>query len=382
MKKFLPLSVLSLIIISLLASELFAIPSFARKYSMSCKTCHSPFPRLKPYGEEFAGDGFVLKDQSAPRYFIDTGDDQLSLIRDLPIAMRLEGYVAHSVKEKKSDFSSPFIFKILSGGSLTKDVAYYLYYILENGEAGKLEDAWFMLNNLFGSELDLTIGQFQVSDPLFKRELRLTRDDYLIYKVKPGNSRVNLTYDRGVMLSYTLPTNTDVMVQVVNGNGIGEGNNDIFDNDKYKNFFGRISQEVHESFRLGGFGYIGKEEDVNLNNFWMAGFDFTFSLEKFEVNAQYLERNDDNPSFNLVKNDVRTRGGFIELILMPDGDDSKWYAVSLFNWIESDFNALNTKKLTLNIGYLLRRNIRFVGEYSFDFKDKTSQSTIGFVTAF
>ena len=31
-----------------------------------------------------------------------------------------------------------------------------------------------MFNNLFHSDLDLYVRQFQVSDPLFKRELRLT----------------------------------------------------------------------------------------------------------------------------------------------------------------------------------------------------------------
>ena len=41
-----------------------------------------------------------------------------------------------------------------------------------------------MFNNLFGSELDITVGQFQISDPLFKRELRLTKDDYYIYDEK------------------------------------------------------------------------------------------------------------------------------------------------------------------------------------------------------
>ena len=35
-----------------------AIPAFARKYRFSCTTCHAPFPRLKPYGDEFAGRGF------------------------------------------------------------------------------------------------------------------------------------------------------------------------------------------------------------------------------------------------------------------------------------------------------------------------------------
>jgi len=39
-----------------------AIPAFARKYNMSCATCHAPIPRLKPYGDEFAGHGFKLPD--------------------------------------------------------------------------------------------------------------------------------------------------------------------------------------------------------------------------------------------------------------------------------------------------------------------------------
>jgi hypothetical protein len=43
-----------------LATDALAIPAFARKYDMSCTTCHAPFPKLKPFGEEFAGNGFQL----------------------------------------------------------------------------------------------------------------------------------------------------------------------------------------------------------------------------------------------------------------------------------------------------------------------------------
>ncbi|MCA2005182.1 MAG: hypothetical protein LDL01_05230, partial [Ignavibacterium sp.] len=134
MKNTFTLTVLSVIVIALFASDVLAIPAFARKYSMTCKTCHSPFPALKPYGEEFAANGFVLKDQDAPRYFLDTGDPELSLLRDVPLAFRLEGYVTYNQSNlEKSDFNAPLLFKILSGGAITKDVAYYVYYILENG---------------------------------------------------------------------------------------------------------------------------------------------------------------------------------------------------------------------------------------------------------
>ena len=388
MKNTFSIIILSIIFVTMLSSDLLAIPAFARKYNMTCKTCHSPFPKLKAYGDEFAGNGFVLKDQDAPRYFLDTGDPELSLIRDIPLAFRLEGYVTYNQSNlKKSDFYAPLLFKILTGGALAKDVSYYLYYILENGEPGKIEDAWFMFNNLFGSELDFTIGQFQISDPLFKRELRLTKDDYYIYKIKPGNSRVNLTYDRGIMLAYSLDSGTDFNFQVVNGNGIGEGVLNIFDDDKYKNFVGRISQDLGEQLRIGAVGYWGKEEKIisdisRLNQLWMLGGDATISLEPFELNLQYIERNDDNALFEQNKLDKKTRGGFAELIYLPEGDASKWYSVALFNWIESDFKELNLKQLGLHLGYVLRRNIRLVTEYSHNFTDEYGKVSLGFVLAY
>ena len=43
-----------------------AIPAFARKYRFSCTTCHAPFPRLKPYGAEFAGRGFRVEGGAEP----------------------------------------------------------------------------------------------------------------------------------------------------------------------------------------------------------------------------------------------------------------------------------------------------------------------------
>jgi hypothetical protein len=391
MKNIFSITTLTFIIFTFLASDILAIPAFARKYNMSCKTCHSPFPYLKAYGNDFAGNGFQLKDKDAPRYYVETGDDKLSLLRDFPLAVRLEGYVTYNQgNSEQSDFTTPLLFKLLTGGAITKDVAYYVYYILESGEPGKIEDAWLMFNNLFSTELDFTIGQFQVCDPLFKRELRLTRDDYYIYKVRPGNSMVDLTYDRGIMLNFGFESGTDLTLEVVNGSGIGEsflsGN---FDNDKYKNVFGRISQDAGEHLRLGAMGYWGKErreltgDRYPKNELWMLGGDATISFDPLELNLQYIERNDDNPYFNYPdKEKIKTRGAFGELILRPEGDESDWYGVALFNWIESDQSDLNLKQLGIHFGYLLRRNIRLVAEYSQNFTNKYGTIGLGFVTAF
>ena len=199
------ISAIAIIVVIILscATDSQAIPAFARKYRMSCNTCHAPVPRLKPYGDEFAGNGFVLKDQEAPRYFVETGDPNLSLIRELPFAIRLEGFVQNLTRtDKGTDFSFPYNLKLLSGGAIAKDIAYYFYFFMsEHGEVVGLEDAYVMFNNLGGSDLDIYVGQFQVSDPLFKRETRLTFEDYAVYKYAPGGSQIDLKYDRGFMLT-------------------------------------------------------------------------------------------------------------------------------------------------------------------------------------
>jgi len=384
-------SFIILLVFTLFTSEAFSIPAFARKYNMTCKTCHSPFPKLKPYGEDFAANGFALKDKDAPRYFVPTGDDRLNLIRDVPLAFRLEAYTTYNQDDtKRLDFTGPIVFKLLSGGAITKDVSYYVYYILEKGEPGKIEDAFLYFNNLFGSELDFSIGQFQVSDPLFKRELRLTQEDYMIYKARPGFSSVDLTYDRGVLFAYGTPSGTDLVLEVINGSGIGETFlGGTFDKDKYKNFFGRISQDIVEQFRIGTFGYYGKEMVENpvskfttTNELWMIGGDATISLEPIEVNLQYVTRTDNNPFALVTAADIKTRGGFAELILRPDGDNSDWYGVATYNYIDSDDNSQDLKSGALHLGYLLRRNIRIVGELNYNFDIKFARVGLGIITAF
>ena len=366
--------------------ESSAVPAFARKYRMSCTTCHTPFPKLKPYGDDFAGNGFELEDQDAPRYMVETGDEKLDLIRDLPLAIRMEGYLQYQTQtDKDVDYSTPYYLKFISGGKVTDGFAYYFYfYLSEHGEVAGIEDAYVMFNNLFDSELDIYFGQFQVSDPLFKRELRLTYEDYPVYTVSPGKSQISLKYDRGFMITYGFETGTDLIFETVNGNGLVEADDfGVFDDDKYKSFAGRISQDIGEYFRVGGFGYYGKEgtEDIN-NEVYYYGPDMSIAYAPLELNVQYLERSDSDP--NLVDYDgdeIETRGAMAELIYLPDGEFSEFYAVGLFNWIESDFEELEYRSLTGHVGHVFRSNLRFFVEYTYEMESEESRVVTGFVVA-
>ena len=179
-------------------------------------------------------------------------------------------------------------------------------------------------NNLFGAPFDIMVGQFQTSDPLMKRELRLTFEDYEIYKTRVGLSRNNLAYDRGVMMTFDVEkTGTGLVGMIVNGNGkdVPEDHH-TFENDKYKNYGLRLNQNVFHSLRVGYFFYYGQEkgyEDVEdaeppvepgvfKNRLTTHGPDITLGNGMFDLNFQYLWRKDTNPTFVEVDTNVETGG--------------------------------------------------------------------------
>jgi hypothetical protein len=97
----------------------------------------------------------------------------------------------------------------------------------------------------------------------------------------------------------------------------------------------------------------------------MLGGDATFGAAPFELNLQYVERRDSRPFFAPgPAGEVRTRGAFAELIYLPQGDDSRWYGVGLLNWVDSNQPDLETVSVTGSFGYLLRRNIRAIVEFT------------------
>lgn len=392
-KVYLPSVILLTVLLAMPYENAGAIPAFARKYQISCQVCHSPaMPRLKDFGDEFAGNGFRLTEYESPRYFIPVGDDRLSLFRELPLAIRVEGFASFNFMDDKAlDFKAPFVLKLLSGGEISDKLSYYFYFLLnERGSVAGVEDAFLMYHDMFGSGINFYIGQFQASDPLFKGELRYTLEPYQIYDAAPGNSSANLKYDRGIMLDKGFSSGTSIVLEVLNGYGINEaGEGWQFDKDKYKNFMLRLNQAAGP-VNLGLFGYLGKEEvflgiPSGINDIWMVGPDLTLNLEdRFVINLQYLVRNDSDvfTAFG-VQRDVKTQGGFAEVIFSPKGDMSTWYLTGLLNMVESDDDMLDYSSATIHGGYLLRRNVRLVTEYTHVLSgNKYGKLSAGFVSAF
>jgi hypothetical protein len=228
------------------------------------------------------------------------------------------------------------------------------------------------------------LGQFQVSDPLFKRELRLTFEDYQIYRARPGQSRANLTYDRGLMATYGFDFGLDLVGELVNGNGIGPAQDRLFDFDSGKTFALRASQSVGP-LRVGAFGYNGREKNENgiSNNIWFYGPDLTFTMPNLELNAQFMHRKDDNPFFFSTGGpEITLNGGFAEVVYLPQADRSRWIFAGLYNRINGTGSEFDYETATFSVSRVVARNFRLLGELTYDLVAEKPIMTVGFVSAF
>jgi hypothetical protein len=315
------------------------------------------------------------------------------------VGVRFDAYAIYESNHPvELDLQSPWGLKLMSGGTLYKNIGYYFYfYLSERGEVAGVEDAYVHFDNIFGSNLDVMVGQFQTSDPLMKRELRLTFEDYMIYKTNVGLSRTNLAYDRGVMLVYGIEkTGTDLVGLLVNGNGKAEAGEDKkFDDDGYQNFGFRIIQGIGDFMSIGGYYYLGKEKRLLRglyptepeNEITYFGPDLNLTVSKFELTAQYLVRKDTNPFFldptiaDLAGDlEQETTGIVAELIFSPQLDRSRFYFTGLYNKIDSDLEKYETA--TLSGTFLVARNLRLIGEYTRDLEYDQNRVTFGLVSGF
>ena len=386
-----------------------AIPVFARKYNLSCTTCHSAFPALNEFGEEFVKSNYRL-----PNWKDDTisgGDDKLALPKSVPLALRVQAYVQN--REAKTidvntgeevsantDIQAPYLIKLLSSAPLSDHISYYFYAIFaEKGGNGEVivEDAWFSYDDLFKTEVGMMLGQYQVSDLMFPRETRLTFQDFMVYRM------AGLTYDRGVQFGREFGP-VDLSLGWVNGNGIEQNYtinspgykrpDHLFDNDNGKAFYGRLGADAG-SVNIGLFGYSGSQKNVIPPD--QSGTRDTPKLAYgIDLSGKIGTRTwwfaqaiwNDWKGFIVEGQDYKWVGGFLGVNYIHS---DSWAFSFLWNYADaSDFDNTDTvyegidiNTLTLTASYYFMRNVKGVFEVNADLLDvepKTGNYWTGHLT--
>lgn len=395
---------LAFLIATLLTAPTHAMPAFARQYNVSCVLCHDAYPSLNAFGEHFAATNYRM-----PQWrdtMMDVGDTQLALPKTLPLALRAQAFVqgreegadidpitGPTGNSSSFDFQTPYLIKLLSSAPLSEHITFYFYGIFaEKGGNGEtlIEDAWFRHDDVFGTGIGAMVGQFQVSDLMFPREIRLTFQDYYAYRV------AGITYDRGIILDRGLGP-VDVAIGAVNGSGIEQNfpidspgirrPDRLFDNNSEKTVFGRVGFNVGP-IGIGIFGLAGEQrsasgvagESVGMRQTdkSILGLDLSGSIAP---NVQWYAQglwNTWKDFLDIAPNEnYEWFAGFAGVDYISGG---RWAFSALYNYADaSDFDGSNTifegiemNSLAFGVSYYFMRNLKGVFEVNVDLLDKDS----------
>jgi len=407
----LPLLLLAATLLPPVSGE--AMPVFARKYDLSCAACHSAFPRLNAFGEQFVANNLKLPNwkEAATR---DTGDPLLALPESVPLAIRAQAFVQSrsgtaideatgaTLANASTDIQAPYLIKLLSSAPLSEHITYYFYGIFaEKGGNGEtlIEDAWFRHDDVFGSGVNMTLGQYQVSDLMFPRETRLTFQDFMAYRM------AGITYDRGIQFSRNVGP-LDVAIGAVNGNGVtsnfainspGYKRADrLFDNDNSKSIYGRIGMDVGAA-NIGLFGFSGKQRSVAAGNAGLdsgarntdkkvVGLDMSGDIDgQLFWFAQGLWNRWDGFLDAAPEREYQWFGGFVGVDYVAN---ERWVYSLLYNHADAGdlkntdtiYEGIAMRSLTFGASYYFMRNVKGVIEVNYDLlgkKEKTGSYWTG-----
>lgn len=378
-----------------------AMPAFARQYNVSCAVCHNAFPRLNAYGEVFAASNFRMPNWRETMQ--DVGDSRLALPQSLPLAIRAQAFVQGRDGEdidpvtgptgnaSSFDFQAPYLIKLLSSAPLSDHVTFYFYGIFAekggNGEA-LIEDAWFSHDDLLGTGIGAQLGQFQISDLMFPREVRLTFQDYYVYRA------AGVTYDRGVILDRAVGP-LDIALGAVNGSGISQNfaidspgykrPDRLFDNDSSKTIFGRVGFEAGP-VNVGLFGLSGKQRSAagfagmsagtRDTDKRIVGLDASGTIAgNVHWYAQGLWSSWDDFLDAAPAVDYDWFGAFAGIDYVPD---DRWAFSMLYNYADAGdfadtgtvFEGIEINSVAFSVSYYLMRNLKAVFEVNADLLDR------------
>jgi hypothetical protein len=170
-------------LICVVASEVIAVPTFARRYSTSCATCHQAYPRLNSVGESFRLMGYRFADDERYRKQqpVELGDEAYKRLwpkalwpTDIPSHSPLS-FIGRFMIEADLDGSRPSTFTFLLpeevelvwAGNIGNDISFYGDAIFLQKDFGGADPdswatlkAWLQFQSLFGAEnkLNLRVG--------------------------------------------------------------------------------------------------------------------------------------------------------------------------------------------------------------------------------
>ena len=139
----------------ILPQEAGAIPAFARKFDLTCTSCHTKPPRLNAFGEAFHMAGFQIpttkEGERKKKRMVGRVNMEENILNIL--AMRVNGNFIQSFQggdPEELDFAFPLESELYLGGTITDDISYFIELELETREIEGVQGGLYETKSRFG----------------------------------------------------------------------------------------------------------------------------------------------------------------------------------------------------------------------------------------
>jgi hypothetical protein len=304
------------------SSVSYAIPAFARKYSLACSACHEAWPKLNSFGQNFKDNGYqLMNDRDSPIYYHPGY---------WPVAMRTTPHwhyesngnvtvdTADGTKEEAihtSGFDLTGI-DILAAGTLAKNISFLLVPSIETdtGEVS-FEAGNVRFDNIANSPwLNVKFGKAELDLPLSEKRgvtLSNTGGEYELYHFLPvGDVTATSPADNqtGVeLMGHSLNDYTRFALSVVSSTGGNIGLPAGRSYDVYGHFSHAFLSKSMGLQRIGAYVYYGMQptffltsggEDIpgtgqGNKSYYRVGFYGNVYAGSFDLTGVYQHASDD-----------------------------------------------------------------------------------------
>jgi hypothetical protein len=336
------------------ATRIKKIPAFARKYGLRCSACHTVWPELNSFGQQFRDNGYQLKNERdspiaqgngyfpmtlrvTPQFHIEHATKQLV---DQTPGDAESGQVERNLTLHGFDLSG---IDIWTAGTLWKNVSFVVLLSGDNLGSFGFEAMHVRFDNLGDSPwLNLKIGKFELDNLISEKRflfLSGTGGSYASYHFAAPGSSVDFGLGDnqiGAELSgHSLNSYTRYSAAVLTSNDGDPSSENFSSYDANLNFSQAFDGGKMGVERIGAFAYLGERptsyqtsggdeiqgSGSNRKMFYRAGLAGDFFLHKLEFLPLFMHANDnaylasgadDNQPLPTGARDASWNGGFLE----------------------------------------------------------------------
>lgn len=389
--KILLLPVILILIVLFSIEQSWATSQWARKFDMSCTSCHTAFPRLNYFGEQFMRNGYqipgtqdgdMMKKSIGDHLVIDELRNIMGIRLNLtPFAVKTKSLTVDGDKKTSLNIGNADWLQLFTAGSIYKNTSVFIETELDT-EDHQVYNNWFRLgfHNIAGPEgaINLHIGQISPMEwhaisgrVRMIAPVRIQAISGITSSKGGGEDSVPLASpQRGISFyGYQGP----VLYSVGASNGAKAS-----DPNQQKNYFATLRYDIQSGGLLGSafsiWGITGSDTldtstSQKKNNFWRASPALNIRHQKLDILAGYFIGNDDN--WTLADTNP-TENEFSGVILQTGYPLSPaFYCALQYDYVDSDDSSIDFNKITPSLSYFLRDNMRVYFTARVDLRDTT-----------